>query len=37
MKQCACIRAVENINKAVGMARSKGWAEYMTFDLCSFE
>ncbi|KAL3151939.1 hypothetical protein ABBQ32_001066 [Trebouxia sp. C0010 RCD-2024] len=33
----ACQEAVDDINNAVGMARSKGWAEYMTFDLCSLE
>jgi len=29
-------RAVDEINKAVGMARSKGKAEFLHIDLCSF-
>ena len=29
-------RAVNEINKAVGMARSKGKAEFLHIDLCSF-
>ncbi|DBB16534.1 hypothetical protein WJX82_005693 [Trebouxia sp. C0006] len=32
----ACEAAVDEINKAVGMSRSKGKAEFLHIDLCSF-
>ena len=33
----AACRAAEEINKAVGMNRGRGKAEFLKIDLCSFE